>query len=244
MHRCLVRPEQILNGSLSLNKEQSRHLRTVLRVQPGDSLELFDGAGRTCCASITQVEKNAIFISACGQPLLHPGPACAITLFACISKGKRMDWTVEKATEIGVARIVPVISERTIVRLSQADGENRTERWRRVAEDAARQCGTAWIPEISAPLSFAQTLAILSESSPVFTAALTKEALPLRDAIRRYPEPPPVAGWLVGPEGDFTAAELELLHRHPTHFVSLGANILRAETASLYGLCALSCAWL
>ena len=244
MHRCLVSTEQILSDTISLNREESRHLKTVLRVKQGELLELFDGKGRTCSASINRIENHSIAITLCSEPNLHPKPSCAITLFVCISKGKRMDWTVEKATEIGVAKIVPVISERTIVRLSQKEGESKAERWRRVAQDAARQCHSAWMPEISPPLSFAQTLKLLYESSPVFTAALTKDAVPLREAIHKYPESPQTAGWFVGPEGDFTSEELSQLRQHKTHLVSLGSNVLRAETASLYGLCALSCAWL
>ena len=243
-HRCLVSTEQIVSSTLSLNREESRHLKTVLRVKLGEPLELFDGKGRTCSASITQVENHSITITLCSEPEIHPKPACAITLFVCISKGKRMDWTIEKATEIGVSKIVPVISGHTIVRLSQKEGKSKAERWRRVAQDAARQCHSAWMPDISPPLSFAQTLKILSDSSPVFTAALTKDAVPLREAIRKYPESPQTAGWFVGPEGDFTSEELAQLRQHKTHLVSLGSNILRAETASLYGLCVLSCVWL
>ncbi|MDA3923676.1 MAG: RsmE family RNA methyltransferase [Kiritimatiellae bacterium] len=244
MHRCLVHTEQLLNGALTFNKEESRHLKTVLRVKPGTQIELFDGKGKTRPASITLAEKNSISMQACGETVLHPAPTCAITLFVCISKGKRMDWTVEKATEIGVSQIVPVISDRTIVRLSPKECESKVERWKRVAEDAARQCGTAWIPEIYTPLSFIEALTILQKNNPVFTAALTEEAVPLRDAIREYSNTPPSAGWFVGPEGDFTPEELTQLHEHKTHFVSLGTNVLRAETASLYGLCVLSCAWM
>lgn len=244
MQRCRVTTEQLLSNSIALDKAQSHHLRTVLRIKLGEPLELFDGLGHTCAAMVAGVEKNAISINPCGTPLTRSAPACAITLFACISKGRRMDWTVEKATELGVARIVPVISSRTIVRLSPTEGESKSERWRRVAEDAARQCGTAWIPEVSAPLAFSQALELLANCAPVFTAALTQEAVPLRDAIRQYPKVPAAAGWLVGPEGDFTADELHQLRQCQTNFVSLGSNILRAETASLYGLCALSCAWL
>ena len=244
MHRCLVHTEQLLNGALTLNREESRHLRTVLRVKPGTQLELFDGKGQTRPASITLAEKNSISMHACGEAVLHPTPACALTLFACISKGKRMDWTVEKATEVGVSQIVPIISDRTIVCLSPKESASKAERWKRVAEDAARQCGTAVIPKIYTPLSFIEALKILPESNPVFTAALTKEAVPLRDAIREYSNTPPTAGWFVGPEGDFTPEELTQLQEHKTCFVSLGTNVLRAETASLYGLCVLSCAWL
>jgi len=244
MHRCLVSTEQILSDSISLNKEESRHLKTVLRIQQGTPVELFDGKGLTCSASITLVEKNSISITPASEAVLQAGPACAITLFACISKGKRMDWTVEKATEIGVTQVVPVISDRTIVRLSPQECASKAERWRRVAEDAARQCGTAWIPEITPPLTFVQSLTLIAGSPPVFTAALTSDAIPLREAVAEFTTAPPTAGWFVGPEGDFTTDELDQLRLHSTRFVSLGTNVLRAETASLYGLCVLSCAWL
>ena len=244
MHRCLVDTTQLLSEDLALTKEDSRHLKTVLRIKPGEQIEIFDGKGRTRLASIDKIVKNSISIKACDTPVKHAGPACAITLFVCISKGKRMDWTVEKAVELGAARIIPVISDRTIVRLSETDGLGKAERWRRVAADAARQCGTAWIPEITSPVKFNDSLVMFSECAPVFTAALTNDAVPLRKALQQYPLPPPASGWFVGPEGDFTVQELNQLRKCESIFVNLGSNVLRSETATLYGLCVLSSAWL
>jgi 16S rRNA (uracil1498-N3)-methyltransferase len=244
MHRCHINTERLLSGSPVLNREESRHLKTVLRVQPGMYIELFDGVGRTRRVSVDSVEKNAISVVPISEATLHPKPECAITLFACISKGKRMDWSVEKAVELGVSRIVPVISERTIVRLDSSERESKAERWRRVAADAVRQCGSAWMPEISMPLDFADTSSMITECSPVFTAALTENAVPLRDALHDFTTTPATAGWFVGPEGDFTEDELVQLRGAGTRFVSLGSNVLRAETASIYGLSVLGCAWL
>jgi len=244
MHRCLVDTAQLLSEDLALNKEESRHLKTVLRIKPGDRIELFDGTGLTRLASIDKINKNSISIRACGTPVKHTGPACAITLFVCISKGRRMDWSVEKAVELGASRIIPVISDRTIVRLSETEGVSKAERWRRVAADAARQCGTAWIPEITPPIRFNDSLAMFPECAPVFTAALTKDAMPLRKAMQLYPRTPPTSGWFVGPEGDFTTQELNQLRKCESIFVNLGLNVLRSETATIYGLCVLSSAWL
>jgi 16S rRNA (uracil1498-N3)-methyltransferase len=244
MHRCLVRTEELLAEAFTLGREEARHLQTVLRVKPGERVTLFDGQGRTRAAAISGVAKHGLALTADAPAQVHPRPACALSLFACVSKGKRMDWTVEKAVELGVARIVPVISDRTIVRLDADDGDAKADRWLRVAEEAARQCGAAWLPEIVTPLPFKACLAAVAQTRPVFVASLTPDAKPLREALAAFAAPPPRAGWFVGPEGDFTPAELDALLAAGSVPVSLGRQVLRAETASLYGLCVLNCAWL
>ena len=244
MHRCHVKTEALLADAFTLGRDEARHLQTVLRVQPGDRVTLFDGRGRTRVAVITSLEKHGLSLAADAPVHEHPCHPCFITLFACVSKGNRMDWTVEKAVELGVGCIVPVISDRTIVRLDEEDGIAKAARWSRVAEEAARQCGAAWLPVIIPPAPFKACLPIMTQTAPVFVAALTPAAKPLREALAAFASPPPVAGWFVGPEGDFTPAELDALRASGALAVSLGQHVLRAETACLYGLCALNCAWL
>ncbi len=244
MHRCLVTPDQLLADACTLGRDEARHLQTVLRVKPGDRVTLFDGRGRTRIAVIATVEKHGLSLTAAAPAQEHLRPACHLTLFACVSKGKRMDWSVEKAVELGVAHIVPVISDRTIVRLDAEDSDAKADRWLRVAEEAARQCGASWLPEISAPVPFKACLSLVARVAPVFVAALSPAAKPLREALAGYATPPPLAGWFVGPEGDFTPGELDALLAAGAIPVSLGQHVLRAETACLYGLCALNCAWL
>jgi len=244
MHRCRVSSEQLFAGTFTLEREAARHLQTVLRVRAGEPVTLFDGQGHTRLAVVAGAEKHGLTFSSDAPVNTHPGLPCRITLFACVSKGNRMDWTVEKAVELGVSRLVPVLSDRTVVRLDADDGESKAERWRRVAEEAARQCGAAWLPEICAPVSFKACLPQVAGCPPVFVAALTPAAKPLRDALAGCAEPPQTAGWFVGPEGDFTPGELEALLAAGAVPVSLGGHVLRAETACLYGLCALNCAWL
>ena len=244
MHRCLVTTEQLLADACTLGRDEARHLQSVLRVKPGERVALFDGQGRTRVAAVVSAEKRGLTFRADAPAHACPRPPCRITLFACVSKGTRMDWTVEKATELGVSRIVPVISARTIVRLDSESGGAKAGRWLRVAEEASRQCGAAWLPEIIAPVPLETCLSLVAETSPVFVAALAPSAKPLREPLAAYGTPPPRAGWFVGPEGDFTPAELDALLAAGAVPVSLGRQVLRAETACLYGLCALSCAWL
>ena len=286
MHRHLVTPDALLTDTCVLGKEEARHLQTVLRVKLGDMIQRFDGQGRTRMETVTGLEKNSLTLTAIEPVISHPKALCAITLFACVSKGKHMDWTIEKAVELGVARIVPVISDRTIVRVDADDRDAKADRWMRIAEEAARQCGSAWLPELLAPRSFKESLALVKQTTPTFVAALTPNAKPLRDFLLPVTRgsgvgaqgsgrawvsdpaearsgnvalPPPSslllptsslqprpsqAGWFVGPEGDFTPDELSLLLNAGTIPVSLGPLVLRAETACLYGLCALNCAWM
>jgi len=310
MHRHLVTPDALLADTCVLGKEEARHLQTVLRVKPGDTIQLFDGQGHTRLAIVPipphfmkcggmdvepKTSKNRFCLNAIAPVIVHPKPICSITLFACVSKGKHMDWTIEKAVELGVARIVPVISDRTIVRVEADDRDAKADRWMRIAEEAARQCGSAWLPDILAPRSFKESLALVQQTTPTFVAALTPDAKPLRDfllpvtrgsegggqgsgrawvsdpaeARSAYAEatadrsenvalppsfipsprstglpPPSQAGWFVGPEGDFTPDELNRLLDSGAIPVSLGPLVLRAETACLYGLCALNCAWM
>lgn len=186
--------------------------------------------------------KYALCLAAVEPVVAHPKPTCTLTLYVCISKGKHMDWTIEKAVELGVARIVPVISDRTIVRVDADDRDAKADRWMRIAEEATRQCGRAWLPEILAPRSFKESLVLVKQTIPTFVAALTPDAQPLRNFL--LPPPPSQAGWFVGPEGDFTPDELKFLLDAGAVPVSLGPLVLRAETACLYGLCALNCAWI
>ena len=151
-----------------------------------------------------------------------------------MTKGSRWDWTIEKATELGVTRIVPVVSDRTIVRIAPDERAAKRERWMRIAEDAARQSDAKWLPEVLAPVSFAESLALVRETT-CFIGALTTPPPPMiAEAIRTSPSPFAFSLY-VGPEGDFTPSELAALVAIATP-VSFGSTILRAETAAIYGL--------
>ncbi|MBP5225767.1 MAG: 16S rRNA (uracil(1498)-N(3))-methyltransferase [Kiritimatiellae bacterium] len=243
MHRCLIPTASILEETCALDRESARHLQTVLRVQPGDVVQLFDGAGRARLAKVETASRNGITFTAAEPLFTAPRPATRVTLFACVSKGKRMDWTIEKAVELGISRIVPVLSAHTVVKIPPEEREAKTERWQRIAEEAMRQSCSFWCPEILPPVKFGESLELVAQSQPVFVGALTPDAEPFRTALNRYPKAPENAGWYVGPEGDFSPEELDALRQAGTVPVSLGPTVLRAETACLYGLCVLNCAF-
>ncbi len=243
MHRLLVESPLLLQDDVALPKEAAHHLK-VLRPKPGEEIELFDGCGRT---RVYRFNGQSARLDSPSPATVHPRAAVALTLFACITKGSRWDWTIEKAVELGASRIVPVISDRCIVRLAPDEREAKAERWRRVAEDAARQSDAVWLPELVAPVDFADSLALVRECGAVFVGALaTPPPPPLLAAIHEVQKKSPAAverglGMYVGPEGDFTPEELRSLLEIavPTSF---GPTVLRAETAAIFGLSVLAAA--
>ena len=243
MHRLLVETEVLFSDCPTLPKEAANHLK-VLRPKDGEKVELFDGKGKfrvffyrpprglSPLETVREMQRTA----------------AELTLFACVTKGSRWDWTIEKATELGVTRIVPVISERTIVRLAPSEYAAKRLRWQRVAEDAARQSDAKWLPEIHAPVTFAESLPLVRETR-CFVGALTDpppktigEVLASLPLTSSRPGTHSTSGTysthlstFIGPEGDFTPDELAALLAVATP-VSFGSTILRAETAAIYAL--------
>ena len=251
MHRLLVPSEQLTSDSPVLPKEAANHLK-VLRPKDGEEIELFDGRGKSRRFSVAGGGKD-FRLAALSPVCAAPRASRSLTLFACVTKGSRWDWTIEKATELGVTRIVPVISARTIVRIGLGEREAKRARWIRIAEDAARQSDAKWIPEIHEPVSFAESLPLVRETT-CFVGALTnppprpllKALIDLQQAaipapVPRSPFPVPHSPFpdslsiYVGPEGDFSPEELAALIEIATP-VSFGSTILRAETAAIYGV--------
>ena len=241
MHRLLVTTDLLKRDSVELPPGPAHHLK-VVRPKPGEIVELFDGAGlsRTysCGASASAP------LAAAGELQTFPRPACGITLFACVTKGSRWDWTIEKATELGVTRIVPVISDRCIVRISADERAAKRERWLRIAEDAARQSDAKWLPEVLEAVDFADSVA-LAASCICFAGALTSPPPePVLSQVLRYHGDGLKGrsfGIFVGPEGDFTPAELQSLLKVAVP-VSFGPAVLRAETAAIFGISVLAAA--
>ncbi len=233
MHRLLAETSALEGAAPVLSWSSAKHLR-VLRPKDGESVELFDGKGRSRVYRYDAANRSLV---RAGELAVHPVRP-ALVLFACVTKGSRWDWTVEKATELGVSRIVPVISARTIVRIATVERAAKRERWTRIAEEAARQSDAKWIPEVAEPVDFREALALVGETE-CLVGALANPSPPtiLRVLeVRRgtfFTGRPPAL--FVGPEGDFTPDELAALLAIATP-VSFGVTILRAETAAIYGV--------
>lgn len=227
MNRFLAESGDLGQDTPELSAENLRHLK-VLRPKEGEVFELFDGAGK--CRRYAWRKGR---LEACGEVAEFPRPR-PLKLFACITKGSRWDWTLEKATELGVTEIVPVISARTIVRIGEAEREQKRERWERICRDAARQCDTKFLPKVRAALNFADTLKEVRDCR-CLVGALTEKTVMIAEAAREALKSGKELAVYVGPEGDFSPEELSALCEAGVP-VSFGANVLRAETAAIFAV--------
>ena len=244
MHRLLVETKLLNEESPVLPADAAKHLK-VLRPKSGEEIELFDGKGRFRVFQVpgSKFQDGGGLVAV--SPTCHVKPeTCNLTLFACVTKGSRWDWTIEKATELGVTRIVPVISDRTIVRIPKAERAAKRERWLRIAEDAARQSDAKWLPEICEAVDFKDALALVRETT-CFVGALTNPPpAPLLAAVEEKVKAKGEGeqrnfSVFIGPEGDFTPEELKALMEIATP-TSFGPTILRAETAAIFALSVLA----
>ncbi|MCG3146786.1 MAG: Ribosomal RNA small subunit methyltransferase E [Verrucomicrobiae bacterium] len=210
----------------ALSTAETHHATHVLRLKSGDIVNVFDGRGHEAQCRFNEAGKLTILQQTQTLPL-----PCRITLAQAVPK-KNMDLIVEKATELGVATIIPLLSERTIVRLDENAG--KLDRWREIALESCKQCGNNWLPVIEPPRKVPAFLAGTGASDLKLIASLQPGAQPLKTILG--PTRPRSVLILIGPEGDFTPAEISSAKNAGCLPLSLGPLVLRAETAAIYTL--------
>jgi 16S rRNA (uracil1498-N3)-methyltransferase len=227
LHRFYIPPEDWNPDHLELEEAESRHASEVLRLREGDLVSVFNGEGMEIHARLARQAKRSTLLTAESD---HP------TLAQAIPKGKNMDLVLQKATELGATGILPILTERTVVRLDAAEAADKQDKWQRLVIEACKQCGQNHLPQVHLPQSFESFLTHLPQAELRLIAALTPEARPLH-ALLPAPSPRPASALLlIGPEGDFTPAELAAALAHGFLPLSLGPLILRTETAALAAL--------
>lgn len=232
MPRFHLPPEDWTNAALT--GDEAKHLTQVLRIRAGETVTVFDGRGRRAEAEVLSTSRDHVSLKL-GDSLTPEPPLPAITLAQAIPKGKNMDLIVQKAVELGVARIQPLVTKNTIVQ----PGEGKSDKWRRNALEACKQCGQDTLPEIADPLPYQTWIRTLTETGGLkIIASLAPGARPIREVLHSHPGARE-AILLIGPEGDFTAEETQSAIDAGFLPVSLGSIVLRVETATLFCVSAL-----
>jgi 16S rRNA (uracil1498-N3)-methyltransferase len=227
-----VGPAAILLG------EEAKHCAQVLRKSVGDQIIVFDGAGNEATADITAISSKRVDLKILERRHTPP-PTVSTSLIQAIPKGANMEWILEKAVELGVNAIYPVLTERTVVRLDAKEAAKKQERWQRVALEACKQCGQNWLPQVHAPAPFSTVLESLPAHDLKLIAALQPDSRSLKSVLQepstRNQEPRTIS-LAIGPEGDFTPAEYAAARARGFLPLSLGPLVLRVETAALFAL--------
>ena len=212
-------------GEHDLPEAQAHYIGRVLRMAPGDAVQLFDGSGQEYLGELLEVGKKSVRVTL-AQAL--PGQAESplhVHLGQGLSRGERMDWAIQKATELGASVITPIVSERCEVRLKDERADKRLAHWRQVAISACEQCGRSTVPTIHSPVLLADWLKARDE-------ALKLVLHPVAEPLTSHARPASLA-FLIGPEGGFAPYEAALAGRVGATVCSLGTRILRCETAPL-----------
>lgn len=242
MRRFYLPPQEWLVPEPQLNDADTHHCAHVLRCEVGDSIVIFDGQGTEAVATIVGFEKKkglhaTLAVGACTQTARS---RCQITLAQAVPKAKNMDLIIQKAVELGAARIIPLLSERVILRCAdERDALQKQERWQQIAIEACKQCGQNWLPRVEKPCSFKNFFATLSQKELLLIASLETERRSLKEVLSASPAPTAVT-IMIGPEGDFTPAESAASKNFGFQAIHLGPIILRTETAAIYCLSVLS----
>ncbi|HEU5071769.1 MAG TPA: RsmE family RNA methyltransferase [Verrucomicrobiae bacterium] len=236
MRRFFVPPEQSRGEVFDLPEREARHATQVLRLQPGDTLEVLDGCGGVLRCAVETATKRSVRVRV-RQRDYRPPLACAITLVQAIPKGPAFETIVQKATELGAARVIPLLSERVVAHFAAKDAPAKVDKWRQIAVESIKQCGSPWLPEITPPVSFAELLKSPPARDVSVVCALPESRRSLRAVAENYRrerhrEPGSAALW-IGPEGDFTPAEYAAIEKTGALPISLGPLVLRADTAAI-----------
>lgn len=228
---------------IRLSPEESHHLVVVNRCSRGEPVVAFDGHGREWLTECIDPAKHGAVLRV-KETRPAATRAFSITLAQALPKGSTMDDIVRQATEVGAARIVPLLSERTQVHLDGNRADKKVEKWRTTAIEAAKQCGNPWLPEIAPLQKFDAWLAGSPAYDLKLVASLHAGTTTLKQALIKHaahhPSPPRNAVWLVGPEGDFSPAEMTAAITAGFMPVTLGPLVLRSDTAAIYALSILS----
>ncbi|MEY2428091.1 MAG: rRNA (uracil1498-N3)-methyltransferase [Verrucomicrobiota bacterium] len=239
MHRFYLVPEQCKEPTVFLTGREAHHALRVLRVRRGERVTVLDGSGLELLCEVQEFDRDKVKLAVIERHL-QPGPLAQITLLQAVPKGKMIESIIQKATELGVSRIVPLLSDRVVSQMGGKDSAQKAGKWQSVAVEAIKQCGSAWLPKVEAPLTPAQFLKRKEKFDLPLVASLQPGSRHPREVFQSFHAkegrpPKSICAW-VGPEGDFTPAEVGEIEAGGALPITLGRLVLRVETAAVYCL--------
>ena len=237
--RFYCTPPLVVGDTFELPPEAAHHASRVLRLRVNDPVQIFDGIGNAFDAIISEISGKRVVLGRLRQCATEPQPHLHIVLAHSMCSSEKMDWVVQKATELGAVEIQPVQTQRSVARLSGERAEKRTEHWRSVIIAACEQCGRNTLAQTHAPLEFSSWLVQMRDDTGA-KFILHPEG---STTLQQQPHPRGKVTLLIGPEGGFSADEVLMAHQVGFAPILLGPRVLRTETAALAGITALQILW-
>ena len=237
MHRFYADPVNSSEDSFVLSPEDTLHASKVLRMRPGDRAEVVF-RGIRYLSAVGRISDNLAELHPC-EVLPSTEPKLSLTLFQGLPKSDKMDWIVQKATELGAVRIVPVAFSRCVVRLNDKEGAKKQERWQKIAREAGKQCGRCIIPEVTLPVPVEGIASFRENLEEIVVPWELSEKYGPMAFVRDHPGIRSL-GIVIGPEGGIEDGEISFLTALPAKPITLGRRILRTETAGMAAVSAFS----
>lgn len=230
MSRFFIAKEMVKGNTIRISGKEAHHILDVMRLKKSDRVVTFDGSGNEYVGFIKDVNPKVVDVEIVERREALCKDSLKITLIQAIPKKEKMDYIVEKATELGVRSIMPVITGRTIPDWNESKKSSQLDRWRKIAKEASKQCGRADIPDVMTITYFGEAISMTGWDLKMI-AALDDEAAQLKNALGGFSGRSIAIA--IGPEGDFTAAEIEEARCAGFKLVNLGPRVLRSDTAGL-----------
>jgi 16S rRNA (uracil1498-N3)-methyltransferase len=240
MHRCLVSSDDLRLERVRLPAAAAHHVGHVLRARPGDRIRLFDGHGSEATAEVESASGSEVVVRVVQREAAAPSSGPRVVLLQAMPKGRLIEWIIEKAVEVGVDAVIPVVATRSISRPDAERAEGRVERWHKIAEGATRQCGGTIVPEVSLPCPLSAALDTAGPLDLLLVCCISPDALELGPVLRTQLAGVKTVGIMIGPEGDWSPEEVSEARRRGGIPVTFGGHVLRVETAAIYALSAVA----
>ncbi len=231
-------PNDSGKDTILLSAEDSRHALSVLRLKSGAVVDLIDGQGKSFRGVVAGVKDGRVEVSLDKRSQKDLSMPVEIVLAASVIKAEHMDFLIQKSCELGVTGIWPILTERSVVKLTKEQGQSKAGRWQKIAHEACKQCGLSKTPAVETPRAYKDIFAKAGSFGLILMPTLAGKTASLHDALQIKDAKKILL--LIGPEGDFTAQEIKLALSHGALPVGLGPLILRSETAALYAVSAIS----
>ena len=232
MQMFYIEPGQLADGRVTIAGSDVNHIRTVLRMKPGEEVAVSDQRGFHARCRIESLSPGEVVLTV-EESMPDTELPVKLILFQGLPKGDKMEWIIQKNTELGVSRIVPVAMQRSIVKLDGKKAAARAERWQAVAESAGKQSGRTRVPQVETVMSYAEMLEAARECDLLLLPYESAAGIERTRSLLRQAAPGMKIGILIGPEGGFAPEEVEQAQAAGFQVLTLGRRILRTETAGM-----------